>query len=84
MRRGPEVLAIDVRDNIETALDWISFPEEVMPQPIDSDGSRRRYRADLEYVSSGEPRGLVFTPYADAGNEGAAFRTVFPLAKKEN
>jgi len=84
VRRGPEVLAIDVRDNIETALAWISFPEEVMPQPIDSDGSRRRYRADLEYVSSGEPRGLIFTPYADAGNEGAAFRTVFPLAKKGN
>jgi DUF1680 family protein len=81
MRRGPEVLSIDVRDNIETTLDWISFPEEVIPQPIDSDGSRRRYIADLEYVSSGEPRGLVFTPYADAGNEGAAFRTVFPLAK---
>jgi DUF1680 family protein len=84
MRRGPEVLSIDVRDNIETTLSWISFPQEVMPQPIDSDGSRRRYRADLEYASSGEPRGLVFTPYADAGNEGAAFRTVFRLAKKEN
>jgi DUF1680 family protein len=84
MRRGPEVLAIDVRDNIETTLDWISFPEEVNPQPIDSDGTRRRYRADLEYSSSGELRGLVFTTYADAGNDGAAFRTIFPLAKEED
>jgi len=82
VRRGPEVLSIDVRDNIETVLDWISFPEGMALQPADSDGSRRRYRADLEYVSSGEPRSLIFTPYADAGNEGAAFRTVFPLAKK--
>ena len=79
MRRGPEVLAIDVRDNIETVLNWISFPEEVVPQPTDSDGTRRRYCADLEYRSSGEPRRLMFTPYADAGNEGAAFRVVFPL-----
>ncbi|MHC4659938.1 MAG: beta-L-arabinofuranosidase domain-containing protein, partial [Planctomycetota bacterium] len=84
MRRGPEVLSIDVRDNIETSLGWISFPEQVLPQPIDSDGSRRRYSANLEYASSGEPRSLVFTPYADAGNEGAAFRTVFRLAKKKN
>jgi DUF1680 family protein len=84
VRRGPEVLSIDVRDNIETSLSWVSFPAEVVLQPADSDGSRRRYRADLEYASSGEPRGFMFTPYADAGNDGAAFRTVFRLAKKEN
>ena len=82
MRRGPEVLSIDVRDNIETSLSWVSFPAEVVLQPADSDGSRRRYRADLEYVSSGEPRSFMFTPYADAGNDGAAFQTVFRLAKE--
>jgi hypothetical protein len=80
MRRGPEVLAIDVRDNIATLLDWISFPEEMALQSIDSVGSRRRYRADLQYMTSREPRSQIFTPYADAGNEGAAFRTIFPLA----
>ena len=26
---------------------------------------------------------FVFTPYADAGNDGAAFRTVFPLDQSE-
>jgi len=85
VRRGPEVLAIDVRDNIETVLarDWISFPEGIVLQPTDSEGSRRRYRADLKYKSSGEPRSLVFTPYADAGNEGAVFRVVFPLTSAE-
>ncbi|MHC4132981.1 MAG: beta-L-arabinofuranosidase domain-containing protein [Planctomycetota bacterium] len=82
MRRGPEVLSIDVRDNIETSLSWVSFPAEVVLQPADSDGSRRRYRADLEYVSSGEPRSFMFTPYADAGNDGAAFQTVFRSANK--
>jgi DUF1680 family protein len=84
MRRGPEILSVDVRDNIETLLNWITFPEEMALQPTDPDGSRRRYSADLEYVSSGEPRSMMFTPYADAGNEGAAFRTVFPLAKEED
>ena len=72
---------MDVRDNIETVLSWVSFPDEMALQPTDSDGNRRRYRADLEYQSSGEPRSLMFTPYADAGNEGAAFQTVFRLAK---
>ena len=84
LKNSPAVIPIDVRDNIETSLGWISFLEEFSPRPIESDGSRRRYSADFNYVSSGEPRSLIFTPYADAGNEGAAFRTVFPLAQKEN
>jgi DUF1680 family protein len=84
MRRGPEVLSIDVRDNSQTLLNWITFPGEMALRPTDSDGSRRRYSADLEYQSSGEPRSLMFTPYADAGNDGAAFRTVFSLARKRD
>lgn len=85
MRRGPEVLSIDVRDNIETVLDWIGFPEEMPLQATESDGSRRRYRADLLYFSSPkEPRSFMFTPYADAGNDGAAFKTVFLLVKPED
>jgi len=39
---------------------------------------------NLNDMRTSEPRGLILTPYADAGNEGAAFRTVFPMAKKEN
>lgn len=99
VRRGPEVLAVDVRDNIDTWLgqdELISIPEEITPQhidsdrryqwagPTDSDGSRRRYLAYFNDKRTSEPRSLILTPYADAGNEGAAFRTVFPLSKKEN
>jgi DUF1680 family protein len=100
MRRGPEVLSIDARDNIDTWLgphdDLISIPEEIALLPIDSGrryqwagpteakGSRRRYLVNLNDGRTSEPRGMILTPYADAGNEGAAFRTVFPLAQKEN
>jgi DUF1680 family protein len=99
IRRGPEVLSIDVRDNIDTWLgqdDLISIPEEIALQqidsdrryqwagPIDSDGTRRRYFVNLNDARTDEPRGYILTPYADAGNEGAAFRTVFPMAEKEN
>ena len=100
MRRGPEVLSIDARDNIDTWLgahdDLISIPEEIALLPIDSGrryqwagptdtrGSRRRYLVNLNDARTSEPRGVILTPYADAGNEGAAFRTVFPLAEEEN
>jgi DUF1680 family protein len=98
IRRGPEVLSIDVRDNIDTWLgqdDLISIPEDIALQqidsyqkyqwagPTDSNGSRRRYLVNLNDARTSELRGVIFTPYADAGNEGAAFRTVFPLAKNE-
>ena len=97
LRRGPEVLAIDVRDNIDTWLgaqdDLISLPAEITlldtysfqvyqwPGPTDTDVSRRRYRVNLKDERTSEPRSMILTSYADAGNEGAAFRTVFPLVK---
>jgi uncharacterized protein len=100
MCRGPEVLSIDVRDNIDTWLgaqdDLISIPEEIAFQsldsyrryqwvgPINECWSRRRYLVYLDDKRTSEPRGLILTPYADAGNEGAAFRTVFPLINKKN
>lgn len=100
MRRGPEVLSIDARDNIDTWLgaqdDLISIPEGIALQPVDPSrryqwagptdtrGTRRRYLVNLNDKRTSEPRGLILTPYADAGNEGAAFRTVFPMAKEEN
>ena len=99
MCRGPEVLSIDTRDNIDTWLgvqkDLISIPEEIALLSLDSSrqyqwtgpvgayGSRQRYIVNLIDKRTSEPRGLVLTPYADAGNEGAAFRTVFPLDAKE-
>jgi len=97
MRRGPEILSIDARDNIDTWLgaqdDLISIPEGIALQPVDpsrryqwagptdSRGTRRRYLVNLNDERTSEPRGLILTPYADAGNEGAAFRTVFPHSK---
>ena len=100
MRRGPEVLSIDARDNIDTWLgphdDLITIPEKIELLPIDSGRryqwagpidthlSRRRYLVKVHDKRTSELRGVILTPYADAGNEGAAFRTVFPMAKKEN
>lgn len=95
--RGPEVLSIDIRDNIDTWLgrdDLISIPSEISfketesfepygwPGPQKADISRRRYRVEVQDARTDEPRSVILTPYADAGNEGAAFRTVFPLAEK--
>ncbi|MHC4325376.1 MAG: beta-L-arabinofuranosidase domain-containing protein [Planctomycetota bacterium] len=100
IRRGPEVLSIDARDNIDTWLgakdDLISIPEKITlkpietgrryqwPGPIASGNNRRRYLVELNDARTSEPRGVILTPYADAGNEGAAFRTVFPLTEEKN
>jgi len=96
IRRGPEVLSIDIRDNIDTWLgsdDLISIPSEITfkksesftsynwPGPRASDVKRRRYRVEVQDERTDEPRSVILTPYADAGNEGAAFRTVFPISK---
>jgi len=78
VRRGPEVLAIDSRDGAEIDLDAVKLMDKVVLEPIDSVDNRRRYRANVLYKDMDKPQGVVFTPYADAGNEGARFRTVFP------
>jgi len=100
LRRGPEVLSIDMRDNIDTWLggahdDLITIPEGIAllplepgtryqwPGPVESDVSRRRYRVDLNDGRASERLTFILTPYADAGNEGAAFRTVFPLVEEK-
>jgi len=98
MRRGPEIMSVDVRDNIDTWLgqdDLISIPEGVALLPIDpkhryqwagpvnSSVHRRKYCVRLDDKRTSEPRNVILTPYADAGNEGAAFRTVFLLTKDE-
>ena len=94
IRRGPEVLSIDIRDNIDTWLgsdDLISIPSEISfeetgsfakynwPGPRENGVKRRRYRVEVQDARTDEPRSVILTPYADAGNEGAAFRTVFPM-----
>lgn len=97
LRRGPEVLSIDMRDNIDTWLgghdDLISIPEGIVlkdidpkkryqwPGPVEPRGNRRRYRVELNDGRTSELLSFILTPYADAGNEGAAFRTVFSLVE---
>jgi DUF1680 family protein len=93
MLRGPEVLALDTRDNIDTWLgrndDLITLPAGINLLPLDSGKrfqwagpvlsvERRRYLVEVNDARTAELRGVVLTPYADAGNEGAAFRTAFP------
>lgn len=96
MRRGPEVLSIDARDNIDTWLgakdNLITIPKHVKFEPIKSyqkhqwagpiyNKQRRKYKVKVYDARTDELRGVLLTPYADAGNEGAAFRTVFPKEK---
>jgi DUF1680 family protein len=93
MLRGPEVLSLDTRDNIDTWLgrndDLITLPAGISLLPLDSGKrfqwagpvssiERRRYLVEVNDARTAELRGVVLTPYADAGNEGAAFRTAFP------
>ena len=96
--RGPEVLALDTRDNIDTWLgahdDLITLPNNLKFEAMDSDkryqwpgpieSMRRRYLIKVNDARTDELRGVVLTPYADAGNEGAAFRTAFPKNAEES
>ena len=91
LKRGPEVLSIDLRDNNDTWIgksDLISIPNELTLSAVDQEDpwpgfkktpERRRYRIRLDDRRTTEGMDFTFTPYADAGNDGAAFRTVFPL-----
>lgn len=74
--RGPELLSADERDNPE--LDFASVKVESIKgckamEPTD-DG-RRRYRVTV--MADDVARDMVMTPYAAAGNEGAAYRSTF-------
>ena len=75
--RGPEVMSIDSRDNDELDLDSVRIPESISLIPTESKGNRRCYIANV--LVNGKLTEVVFTPYADAGNDGARFRTVFPI-----
>jgi len=94
LKRGPEVLSVDLRDNTDTWLgenELVSIPDQISLNPVHHTDpwpgfrrtpERRRYRIDLKDKRTTELKEFVFTPYADAGNDGAAFRTIFPLAPK--
>jgi uncharacterized protein len=73
--RGPEVLAVDSRDNPKVDLDKIAIPADVRLAARSSEGSRRRYIGQVRV--DGQLAEVAFTPYADAGH-GSRYRTVFP------
>lgn len=74
--RGPEVLAVDQQDNPALDLDRITLPEHVILRSIGHVQGRRRYEGEVTVDSRSVQ--VVFTPYADCGNDGARFRTAFP------
>lgn len=74
--RGPEVLAIDQRDNPRLDLDQITLREQIILKRIGPVSGRRRYQGEVSVDS--RPVQIVFTPYADCGGDGARFRVAFP------
>jgi DUF1680 family protein len=76
--RGPEVLAVDQRDNGSLDLDQLSLQEGLVLRRLEPVDSRRRYVGEVE--ANGHSVPVVFTPYADCGGDGARFRTAFPVS----
>jgi hypothetical protein len=74
--RGPEVLAVDQRDNPALDLDLIRLREQIILRSIGPVNGRRRYQGEVTVDS--RPVQVVLTPYADCGGDGARFRTAFP------
>jgi len=74
--RGPEVLAVDQRDNPALDLDQITLREQMILDSIGPVNGRRRYQGEV--TVNGRSVEVVFTPYADCGGDGARFRTAFP------
>lgn len=74
--RGPEVMAVDQQDNPGLDLDGLMLPEQMRLRSIDPVNGRRRYQGEVTVDSRYLP--IVFTPYADCGNDGSRFRVAFP------
>jgi uncharacterized protein len=74
--RGPEVLAVDQKDNPALDLDRITLREQITLRRIGPVNGRRRYQGEAT-IDSGSVE-VVFTPYADCGGDGTRFRTAFP------
>ena len=78
--RGPEVLAVEQRDNVSLELDQLMLREGLVLRSIEPLDGRRRYMGDVQ--ANGRSVPVVFTPYADCGGDGARFRTAFPVSGK--
>jgi DUF1680 family protein len=77
--RGPEVMAVDQRDNQALDLDRVSLPAGIDLTTVEPTVGRRRYAGPAQV--GGQPAQVVFTPYADCGGEAAHFRTAFPIVQ---
>jgi hypothetical protein len=77
LKRGPEVLSIDQRDNASLDLDRLVIQRGMALQAVNPVEGRRRYIG--EGFSNGKLRQVFFTPYADTGGDRARFRTAFPV-----
>jgi len=77
--RGPEVLAVDQRDNPALDLDQVTLRERMPLTSAKPAHGRRRYAGQA--LVNGQPERVVFTPYADCGGDGARFRTAFPVER---
>lgn len=82
IRRGPEVLSVDARDNPGVDLKAIALGgqgiAEVVALPAGL-GGRRLYACTVQI--RGTPATVRLTPYAEAGFEGSGYRTTFPRDK---
>jgi DUF1680 family protein len=77
--RGPEVVAVDQRDNPALDLDQIALQVGMTLDSAEPADGRRRYAGQVQV--NGQAAEVVFTPYADCGGDGARFRTAFPVAR---
>jgi DUF1680 family protein len=75
--RGPEVLAVDERDNAGLSLDQIALPPAVTLSEAGASNGRYRYLGHA--LVDGHLAPVIFTPYADCGGDAARFRTAFPI-----
>jgi len=81
VRRGPEVLSVDARDNPGLDLNKIALSAgRKHVESFAPDGLRRRY--SLTMLVNNQPQSVVLTPFAAAGNSEAGYRTTFPNAPR--
>lgn len=81
VRRGPEILSVDERDNQGIDLNAIALLDSSSLK-FYSGAANGRTRCQI-LVKIGEKYGYVqMIPFAEAGNGGARFRTVFPVSRK--
>lgn len=83
--RGTEIMAMDSRDNEKFVIDSLNIdrveiPEDIKLIPWGTIDGRRIYKGKV--VINNEYKEMIFTPYAEAGEDMSCFRTVFPKNQK--